>query len=115
MGHRREVFRPRKSREKIKRSFEKNLNEKKFDKAVQLAISHYITRSAGRDFGIALIAASEAISLAKELAWSRAVEDIANMAISVAENRADKRLSKFRRHTVFELVTKTLEKVKEES
>jgi len=112
LGHRREVFRPRVSRKKIKKDFGEKLNEKKFGEAVQLAISHYTTKSTGLDFATALIATSEAISLARDLEWSRSVEDITNMAISVAESRTEKKLSKFRRHTIFELVRKSLEKAR---
>lgn len=115
MGHRREVFRPRKSKKKIRESFEQSLKQKEFQKTAQVAISHYTQRSTGLDFATAITATSEAISIARDLKWSRSIADIANMAISVAESRTEKRLSKFRRQTVLELVTKSLEKAKEES
>lgn len=115
LGHRREVFRPRKSKKKIERSLEQSLEQKEFQKTAQLAISHYTKRSTALDFATAITATSEAISIAKDLKWSRSVADIANMAISVAESRTEKRLSTFRRKTVLELVTKSLEKAKEES
>lgn len=115
MGHRREVFRPRKSRKKIRQSIEQSLKEKEFQKTAQIAISHYTKKSTGLDFATAIIATSEAISIAKDLSWRRSVEDIANMAISVAESKTEKRLSTFRRQTILELVTKSLEKAKEES
>lgn len=115
MGHRREVFRPRRSRKKIKQSLERSLSEKEFNKTAQIAISHYTRRSTGTDFATAIIATSEAISIAEGLKWSRSFEDIANMAIAVAESKTDKRLSSFRRRTVLELVTRSLQKAKEES
>jgi hypothetical protein len=91
------------------------LNEKKFEKAAQIAISQYTTKSTGLDFATAIIATSEAIAIAKELNWSRSIEDIAIMAISIAERKTDRRLSEYRRLTVQELVSKSLEKAKEES
>lgn len=115
MGHRKLVFRPRTSRKQIKSSFEQGLKEKEFKKTVQIAISHYTTRSTGIDFATAILATSEALAIAKDLRWSRSSEDIANMAISVAESRTDKRLSEFRRKTVFEQVVKSLQKTREES
>jgi len=115
LGHRREIFRPRKSRKKIRQSFEQSLSEKEFQKAAQIAVLHYTTRSTGLHFATALIATSEAISIAKDLKWSRSVEDITNMAISVAESRTEKRLPEYRRQTVFEIIRKSLEKAKEES
>lgn len=115
MGHRREVFRPRTSKKKIKTSFEQSLKEKEFEKTVQVAISHYTTRSTGLDFATAILATSEALAIAKDLKWKRSTEDIANMAISVAESRTEKRLIPFRRKTVFEQVVKSLEKAREES
>jgi len=115
LGHRTEVFRPRGSKKKIKRIFERSLEQKEFQKTAQVAISHYTKRSTSLDFATAITATSEAISIARDLRWSRSIEDIANMAISVAESRTKKRLSKFRRQTVLELVVKSLEKSKEES
>lgn len=109
------VFRPRSSKKKIRSSFEQSLKEKEFQKTVQVAISHYTTSSAGADFATAILATSEALAIAKDLSWSRSYEDIANMAISVAESRTDKRLSEFRRKTVFEQVIKSLHKEREES
>ena len=115
MGHRREVFRPRRSKQKIRSSFEQSLEEKEFQKTVQIAISHYTRGSTGLDFATAILATSEALAIAKDLKWRRSSEDIANMAISVAESRTEKRLSKFRRKTVFEQVIKSLQKAREES
>lgn len=115
MGHRKLIFRPRISRKQIKSSIEQGLSEKEFNKTVQVAITHYTTRSTGLDFATAILATSEAIAIAKDLKWSRSAEDIANMAISVAESRTDKRLSEFRRKTVFEEVVKSLQRAREES
>jgi len=115
LGHRREVFRPRKRRKKIRESFEQSLKEKEFERAAQIAISHYSTRSTGLDFATAIIATSEAIAIAKELKWSRSLEDITTEAISSAENKTQRKLSEYRRQTIFELVIKSLEKMKEES
>jgi hypothetical protein len=114
VGHRREVFRPRKSRAKIRQSFERELQAKEFERAAQVAISHYTTRATGLDFATAMMATSEAIAIGRELRWKRSLEEIAHMAISVAESRTENRLSDFRRQTVFDLVRKSLEKAKEE-
>lgn len=115
MGHRREVFRPRTRKQKIRTSFEKSLEEKDFDRTVQIAISHYTTTATGLDFATAVLATSEALAIAKDLKWGRSTEDIANMAISVAESRTEKSLSTFRRKTVFEQVLNTLKRAREES
>lgn len=115
MGHRKLIFRPRTSRKQIKSSIEQGLAEKEFKKTVQVAITHYTTKSTGLDFATAILATSEAVTIAKDLKWSRSAEDIANMAISVAESRTDKRLSEFRRRTVFEQVVRSLQKAREES
>lgn len=115
MGHRKLIFRQRISRKEIKSSIEQSLNEKDFKRTVQIAITHYTTRTTGLDFATAILATSEAQAIAKDLKWSRSLEDMANMAISVAESRTDKRLSEFRRKTVLEQVVNTLQKLREES
>ena len=59
MGHRREIFKPRKRSTNIKKTFERNLKEKEYQKATQIAITHYTNTSTGTDFSTAIIATSE--------------------------------------------------------
>lgn len=117
MGHRREVFKPRKGRKHIESQINQELDKKNFDGVVQTALSHYLTKSSVDTFTLALVATVEAINVARDLNWSRTTEELADIGITLAESKTRIKLTTFNKQIVFNLISKSLQKerAKEES
>lgn len=110
MGHRREVFRPRKSKSKIANLVNNKLQEEKFDDAVKITLSNYTGKRVSDAFAISILATAEAMIVAKENNWIRSIEEYALNGIKNAENKINVKLRPFRKQVVFELVTNSLRK-----
>ena len=108
MGHRREVFKPRKGKRRISQSFSKKISDKDAEGAVNVALSHYTNKESADTFALSLIAAVEAINIARETEWKFSIEEIANKGISRAESKTQTRLVPFRKQIVYDLVRKSL-------
>jgi hypothetical protein len=110
LGHRKEIFKPRKSKSKTAPLIQSKLEEKKFDEAIQVTLSNYLDKGASDAFAISLLATAEAIVLAKENNWIRPIEEYVLNGIKNAEIKIDTKLNRFRREIIFELVTNSLRK-----
>lgn len=110
MGHRKEVFRPRKGKSKLAPLINSKFEERKFDEAIQITLSNYLDKGVSDAFAISLLATAESIVLAKENNWTRPIEEYALNGIKNAESKIDVKLNRFRKEIIFELVTKSLRK-----
>lgn len=110
MGHRKEVFKPRKGKRKIAPRVKKELDENNFDGAVQTALSNYIDKSTADTFSASLLATAEAFIIANNQNWTRPIEEVSYLAIKNTETKRDISLSKFERQTIFNIVSRTLRK-----
>lgn len=113
MGHRKEVFRPR-SKRTVRRNIQQALIDGKYEKAASIAAFSYSARPIADDFAISLVATAEAISLGKELRWTRSTEDLVTAGLSIAERKLESKVNKRRRSIIFESISRSVERARKE-
>jgi 1,2-phenylacetyl-CoA epoxidase PaaB subunit len=109
LGHRREVYKPRKGKKKIAKPFVDSLNKEDNETAVQVALSHYARKENADAFAVSILAVSEALSYAYQNEWNRANEEFAAIGLAYAEQRIKQELTPFKREIVRDLVIKALD------
>lgn len=113
LGHRREVFRPQTKR-RVRKDIQKALEDREFEKAVNLAAFSYSARPISDDFAISFVATAEAVSLGRELNWSRSTEDLVAAGISIAERKFEARINRRRRSVIIEAIARSVERARRE-
>ena len=100
MGHRKEVFKPRKGKKRIAPQVNKALEENNFEKAIQSTLSHYINKKSADTFSTSLLATTEAFNIANAQGWTRSIEEVTYRAIKNTEADKEISLTRFQRETV---------------
>ena len=114
MGHRREVFRPKK-RSKIRSQLLTALEENNFKEAAQIAAFSYSRRPIADDFAISFIATAEAIKLGRRLNWDINTDDLAHSGLAIAEKNLETNVNPGRRRTIINSIAKGIEIAKSEA